>query len=95
MTYTVNLIDYAHSTPDVLKLSAQRFRRELDKQLGEKVETALKAFQNASESSAEELTTDEIAMAAAWVKAFDAAKSAGFRDLGDTDEAFFDVRLFS
>jgi hypothetical protein len=93
MTYAVHLIDYPHSTPDVLKLSVQRFTRELEKKLGDRTEQAFKAFQNASESSAEDLTADEIGLAADWAKAYDAAKTAGFRDLGDTDEAYFEVRL--
>jgi len=53
---------------------------------------ALRAFQNASESGESELTKDEMALAKHWIKAFDAARTAGFRELGDTDEAFFDVR---
>jgi hypothetical protein len=46
---------------------------------------------NASESDKTELKKDEIALAKRWAKAYDAAKTAGFRDLGDVDEAHFDV----
>jgi hypothetical protein len=53
---------------------------------------ALRAFHNASESSEADLTREEMALARRWMKAYDAARTAGFRDLGDTDEAFFDVR---
>ncbi len=52
----------------------------------------MKAFENASESSADELTKDEIALAANWAKAYEAAKTAGFRALGEADEAYFEVR---
>ena len=52
-----------------------------------------KAFENASESSADELAKDEIALAASWAKAYEAAKTAGFRALGEADEAYFEVRV--
>jgi hypothetical protein len=92
VAYTVRLADYPHPAADAVKVSEQRFRRELDRQLGGEVVPALRAFQNASESGESDLTKDEVALAKRWIKAFDAAKTAGFRDLGDTDEAFFDVR---
>jgi len=88
--YIVRLVDYP--AVDGLKVAEQRFRRELDRQLGADVVPALRAFQNASESGESELTKDEMALAKRWIKAFDAARTAGFRELGDTDEAFFDVR---
>lgn len=92
VTYTVRLADYPHPAAEAAKVAEQRFRREIDKQLGADVVAALRAFQNASESSESELSRAEIALAKRWAKAYDAARTAGFRDLGDTDEAFFDVR---
>lgn len=92
VTYTVRLADYAHGAADAAKVAEQRFRREIDRQLGDDVGPALRAFQNASESSESDLSKAEVAMAKRWAKAYDAARTAGFRDLGDTDEAFFDVR---
>lgn len=92
VAYTVRLADYPHPAADAAKLAEQRFRRELDRQLGGEVVRALRAFQNASESSETDLTREEMALAKRWMKAHDAARTAGFRDLGDTDEAFFDVR---
>jgi len=68
------------------------FGDELDRQLGADLLLALRAFQNATESGESELTKGEMALAKRWIKAFDAARTAGFRELGDTDEAFFDVR---
>lgn len=93
MSYTVKLIDFPDAPADVIASAEARFRRELDKLLGESVEPALKAFENASESSADELTKDEIALAATWAKAYDAAKTAGFRALGEADEAYFEIRI--
>ena len=92
VTYAVRLADYPHPAADAVKVAEQRFRREIDRQLGTDVVEALRAFQNASESSESDLSKAEIAMAKRWPKAYDAARTAGFRDLGDTDEAFFDVR---
>lgn len=90
--FSAKLIDYPHSSADAVKVAEQRFRRELEKQLGADVLPAMRAFQNASESSDTDLTKSELALAARWVKAYDAARTAGFRDLGDTDEAYFEVK---
>lgn len=92
MSYTVKLIDFPDAPHDVIATAESRFRRELDKLLGDGVEAALKAFENASESSADELNRDEVALATSWAKAYDAAKTAGFRALGEADEAYFEVR---
>jgi hypothetical protein len=92
VAYTVRLADYSHPVADAVKVAEQRFRREIDRQLGGDVVEALRAFQNASESSESDLSKAEIALAKRWAKAYDAARTAGFRDLGDIDEAFFDVR---
>jgi hypothetical protein len=93
VAYLVRLSDYPHPAADAVKVAEQRFRRELDRQLGHEVVPALRAFQNASESGESDLTKDEIALAKRWIKAFDAARTAGLRDLGDTDEAYFAVRV--
>ncbi len=93
MSYTVKLIDFPDAPADVIASAESRFRRELDKLLGDGVVPALKAFENASESSADELTQNDIALAAAWAKAFEAAKTAGFRALGEADEAYFEIRI--
>jgi len=93
VTYLVRLADYPHSAADAIKVAEQRFRRELDRQLGSDAVPALRAFQNASESGESDLTKGEIALAKRWIKAFDAARTAGFRDLGDMDEAYFAVRV--
>ncbi|WGT62474.1 hypothetical protein [Variovorax paradoxus] len=94
VAYLVRLSDYPHpAAADAVKVAEQRFGRELDRQLGHDVVPALRAFQNASESGESDLTKDEVMLAKRWVKAFDAARTAGFRDLGDTDEAYFAVRV--
>lgn len=92
MSYTVTLVDFPDAPAEVIATAEARFRRELDKQLGDGVPAALKAFENASESSANELTKEEIGLAANYAKAYEAAKTAGFRALGEADEAYFEVR---
>ncbi|RYF59014.1 MAG: hypothetical protein EOO27_10660 [Comamonadaceae bacterium] len=93
MPYTVTLQEYPGATPDALSAATTRFRRELDKKLGDKADAALKAFQNASESGADEVTKEEHRLASTYAAAYEAARTAGFRDLGDVQEAFFEVRL--
>lgn len=88
--YRVRLADYP--AVDDAKVAEQRFRSELDRQLGTDVLLALRAYQNASESGESDLTKAEIALALRWAKAYDVARTAGFRDLGDVQEAFFEVR---
>ncbi|MDQ0608272.1 hypothetical protein QFZ83_002443 [Variovorax sp. W1I1] len=90
VAYMVRLVDYP--AVDAVKVAEQRFRHELDRQLGTDVLPALRAFRNASESGESDLAKNEIALAKRWAKAYDAARTAGFRDLGDTDEAYFEVR---
>lgn len=90
--YTVRLTDYPRPTGDIVRVSEQRFRRELDRHLGNDVAAALRAYQSVTESSESALTGDEVVLATRWAKAYALAITAGFRDLGDTNEAFFDVR---
>lgn len=91
VAYSARLVDYP-AIDEALRTAEQRFRRELDRQLGSDVVPALRAFQNASESGESDLSKAEIALAVRWAKAYDAARTAGFRDLGDTEEAYFEVK---
>ncbi|WP_225781641.1 hypothetical protein [Xenophilus sp. Marseille-Q4582] len=93
MPLRITLQDYPGADPAMLTTAVTRFRRELERKLGGEAEAAFKAFQNASESSADELTKEEHRLASAYHAAYEAARTAGFRDLGDVQEAYFDVRL--
>ena len=92
MPYLVKLIDFPGLLPEAQADAENRFRRALDRQLGEDVMPVWEAFQDASDSSATDLSKDDIAMAIRWPKAYDAAKTAGFRDLGTADGAYFELR---
>lgn len=63
----------------------QRWRRELDRPWGHDAVPALRAVQKASASGESNPTQHVIAPAKRWIKAFDVARTTGFRDLGDTD----------
>lgn len=93
MPYTVHLEDYPGASNDAVVTAVTRFRRELERRLGDRTDDAIKAYQNAMESSASDLTKAEVALASEYQAAYEAARTAGFRDLGDVQEAFFDVRL--
>lgn len=94
MPYTVTLADYSvgGDVPEVVSGAVGRFRREIDRQLGDGADTALRAFLAASEGGAEDLSKAETTLATTWAKAYGAAKDAGLRGLGQADEAWFDVR---
>lgn len=93
MAIIVTLQDYPSGNVDAIAQAVNRFRRELERRLGERTDNALKAYQNAMESSATDLTKAEVALASEYQAAYEAARTAGFRDLGDVQEAYFDVRL--
>lgn len=90
--YTVRFVDYPHPTADVVRVAEQRFRRELDRQLGDDVLRAQRAYVSVTEASEADLTKEEVILATRWTKAYAAARDVGFRDLGDTAEAYFEVR---
>lgn len=93
MPYTVHLQDYPGASNDAVMAAVTRFRREFDRKLGDQTDAAIKAFQNAMESSANELTKAEVGLASEYQAAYEVARTAGFRDLGDAQEAYFEVRL--
>lgn len=90
--YIVRFVDYPHPTADIVRVAEQRFRRELERHLGDDVLQAQRAYVSVTEASEADLTKDEVILATRWVKAYDAARTAGYRDLGDTQEAYFEVR---
>ncbi|MET3517786.1 hypothetical protein ABIC63_005591 [Pseudacidovorax sp. 1753] len=96
MPIIAHLIDAPSGTPaDILRPAEARFLRKLERLLGADLAPALRAFEAAQDSSAEDLSKDEIRLASRWVSAYDKARQAGMRDLGETGEAYFAVRLDS
>ena len=95
MAFTVTLQDCPSGNINTIAQAINRFRRELERRLGDWANAALRAYQNASDSPVEELTQAEIGLASDYAAAYDAARTAGFRELGDVQEAYFEVRLAS
>jgi hypothetical protein len=91
MTYTVTLVGVSNAQRDVVHAAEARFRIALDKALGDRVVAVLKAFENARRSDANALTLGEMSLGGEWQKAYELARAAGLRGLGDTGEAHFKV----
>lgn len=72
-----------------------RYAQALDKQLGgpEQVAAALDTMHRLEESPPEVVSPGDLTLLKAWDKASAAAKQTGFRDLGERDGAYFEVRL--
>lgn len=66
-----------------------------EKQLGdpEQVAAALDTMHSLEESPPEVVSPGDLTLLKAWGKASAAAKQAGFRDLGEGEGAYFEVRL--
>ena len=95
-TYTVTLRDYPEELPAKERIAAEtRYAKVLEKQLGgpEQVAAALDTLNNLEESPPEAVSPGDLTLLKTWGKASTAAKQAGFRDLGEGDGAYFEVRL--
>ncbi|MCO5358710.1 hypothetical protein NG899_23510 [Acidovorax kalamii] len=95
-TYVVTLRDYPEEIPAKERIAAEtRYAQALEKQLGgpEQVAAALDTMHSLEESPPEVVSPGDLTLLKAWGKASAAAKQAGFRDLGEGEGAYFDVRL--
>ena len=92
MSYAIVLQDFPNLPADAKADAEKRFKRALEKALGEDVMPIFKAFSDASDAGPDALSRDDLLLANRWPKAYDLAKTAGFRDLGTADEAFFELR---
>lgn len=94
--YTVTLRDYPEVLPAQQQAAAEkRYARELEKQLGgpEQVAAALDTLSSLEESPPEVVSPGDLTLLKHWGRASVAARQAGFRDLGDAEGAYFEVRL--
>lgn len=93
--YTVAL-EEASELPCPNRISAEaRFAAAIERSLGgpEAVATTYRAWVNASESAASDVDQASASLAVLWPRAYDTARQAGFRDLGELPGAHFEVRL--
>lgn len=72
-----------------------RFAKALERALGgpEAVVAAYAAWTSATEEGADEPSPDVVATVQRWQRAADAARRAGLQDVGEAEEAYFEVRL--
>lgn len=93
MVIAISLHDYPAGNVDAVAQAVIRFRRQPRRKLGDDTHPALNALENVSESSANDLTKEELRIATDYAAAYKAADTAGFCDLSDGQDACFDVRL--
>jgi len=93
--YTVTLRDYPEDLPAQQRANAERrYAKELEKQFGgpEQVATGLDTMSSLEDSPPEVVSPGDLTLLKHWGRASVAAKQAGFRDLGEADGAYFEVR---
>ncbi len=93
--YTVALED-ARSVPMAQRILAEvRFITALERALGsaEDVARVYRAWVDASQNQASDVDADSAQLAVRWPRAFDTARQAGMREIGELPEAHFTVRL--
>ncbi|WP_426148765.1 hypothetical protein [Polaromonas sp. DSR2-3-2] len=95
MTYWITLQDFPEIPDDTRAKAEEQYRRALEKALGgpEEVVLAYRAWLSVSESGNDQVGKEEVAQATQWQKASDLARQAGFRLLGESDEAYFEFKL--
>jgi hypothetical protein len=93
--YTVALED-APELPSANRITAEaRFAAIIESKLGgaQAVATTYRAWVNASESSASDVDQATASLAVNWPRAYEAARQAGLREVGELPGAHFEVRL--
>lgn len=95
MSYSIALQDFPGIPDDARAKAEDQYRRALEKALGgpDEVPSAYQAWLNVSENSNDQLNKADVAMAIKWEKASDLARQAGFKSLGEADEAYFEFKL--
>lgn len=93
-TYTVALCDYAELPLKERTAAEMRYAKALERRLGtpDDVAHALKAVTRLSEDGGES-SPEAVQLMRQWRLATDAARLAAFQGLGESHEAWFDLRL--
>lgn len=93
--YTVAL-EEAPELPCSNRIAAEaRFAAAIERKLGgpEAVADTYRAWVNANESAASDVDQATASLAVLWPRAYDTAREAGFREVGEMPGAHFEVRL--
>lgn len=95
MNYTITLQDFPNIPDDTRVKAEDQYRRALEKALGgpDEVVPIYRAWLNVSENGNDQLDKAKVALATKWEKALDLARQAGFRALGESDEAYFEFKM--
>ena len=93
--YTVALEEAPELSSSHRITAEARFAAVLERSLGgpDAVASTYRAWVNASESAASDLDQATASLAVLWPRAFDTARQAGFREIGELAGAHFEVRL--
>lgn len=93
--YTVFLIDFPELPLKERMVAERRYGTALEKALGspERVAAAYGAWCSASDSDEAEISAEQAKQAKTWLRAVDRARVAGFQGLGESEAAYFEVRL--
>jgi hypothetical protein len=92
--YSVGLLG-AEGLPPAERIAAEvRFIKELERSLAseDEVVKVYRAWREASECEASELSADTSSLAVRWPKAFDKAQRNGLKNIGESD-AHFELQL--
>lgn len=92
MRYIVMLRDCNQADSAAVSIAVDRFRRELDRWLGSRIERAFLAFQRACDSTADDLAEADIALAIEFGAAYQAAHTAGLAGITEPGNAHFDIQ---
>ena len=93
--YSVALEDSVE-LPSSHRIAAEtRFAKVIERALGgpDGVASTYRAWVNASEAAATDVDQATASLAVLWPRAYDSARQAGFREIGEMPGAHFEVRL--
>lgn len=94
--FSVVLYDFPGLDPDQTHAAESRFMVTASRELGgpDQVLPAYDAFLAAHESVEADMSFEEVRRAAEWAQAYEKARAAGFRGLGDPADAYFQIVPF-
>lgn len=94
--FSVVLHDFPGLDPDQTHAAESRFMVAVSRELGgpDQVLPSYDAFLAAHESVEADLSLEEVHRAAEWARAYEKARVAGFRGLGDPADAYFQIVPF-
>jgi general stress protein YciG len=95
MAYAVTLYDFPHLENADREKAQKRYRDALERHYGdpERVAEAYRTWNTVAENDGGETSGADLLEATKFQKALERAREAGFRGLGEPQEAYFEIRL--